>query len=75
MYTLAKKVKYIFDVFPNANLLILYFRYQDQPKKHRAGVFWRDMREPRFITFNEYAWAKVKSIGTVYEWELPETIL
>jgi hypothetical protein len=74
MYKLAKRTKYIFDSFPDADLLILYFRYRDQPKKHRAGVFWKDMSEPRFITFNEYSWEKVKSLGTIYEWKLPDFI-
>ncbi len=68
------RVKYIFDTFPSADLLLLYFRYHDFPKKHRSGVFTRNLDEPRYITFNPHAWEKIKSMGTVYEWNLPDSL-
>lgn len=75
MEKLAKRVKYIFDAFKDAQLLLLYFRYRDKPDSHRAGVFWRDMDiPPRFITFNRTAWDKCKELGTVYEWQLPSEL-
>lgn len=73
MDKLAHRVKYIFDSFPEAKLLILYFTHHDSTSR-RAGVFWRDMREPRFITMNRSYWEKLKKIGIVYEWELPDSL-
>lgn len=74
MEKLAKRVKHIFDQFENAELLVLYFKYRDHPTRLRAGVFWRDLREPRFITMNPYAWEKFKEIGTVYSYTLPDEL-
>ncbi len=74
MTVLAHRVKYVFDTFPDADILLLYFRYHDRPKSHRAGVFNRNMDEPFFITFNVTAWEKIKKIGTVYEWNLPDSL-
>lgn len=74
METLVRRIKYIFDRFEDAHLLVLYFKYRDNPKQLRAGVFWRDLREPRYIVVNPYAWEKLKEIGTVYEWNLPDSL-
>lgn len=74
MEKLANRVKYIFDQFESAELLVLYFRYRDFPKRHRAGVFWRDMREPRYIVMNPYSWERLKMRGIIYEWELPSSL-
>lgn len=74
MEKLAHRVKYIFDNFKEAQLLILYFAYRDRPGSTRAGLFWRDMREPRFITFNRASWEKMKEVGVIYEWTLPQSL-
>jgi hypothetical protein len=74
MGNLAKRVKYIFDQFPTADLLLLYFSYRDRPGSQRAGIFWRDFREPRYITMNRAAWERMKAMGTVYEWQLPNSL-
>lgn len=74
MERLAKRVHFIFEKFEKAELLLLYFRYSDMPEKQRAGVFWRDMSEPRLITMNPHGWEKMKEIGVVYEWTLPEDL-
>ena len=74
MDRLVRRCKHMFDAFPDAQLLILYFAYQDRPGSHRAGVFWRDLREPRFITFNRSSWVKMKEIGTVFEYTIPDTV-
>jgi hypothetical protein len=71
MGKLAHRVKYVFDQWPKAQLLILYFSYPDQPGSQRAGLFWRDMREPRYITMNRTAWVKLKKMGTIYKWQMP----
>lgn len=75
MEHLAKIVKFIFDRFEAAQLLFLYFSYRDLPGSQRAGVFWRDMRDPRYITFNRSAWEKLKKMGTVYELNIPNELL
>jgi len=74
MDKLVARVQFIFDTFPKARTVVLYFRYRDQPGSHRGGVFWRDMREPRLITFNRAAWEKCKEIGTVLSWRLPDAL-
>jgi hypothetical protein len=74
MGKLAVRVKYIFDTFKEAELVVLYFKYRDRPQSQRAGIFWKDMREPRYITMNLYSWAKLKELGTVYEWEIPDDV-
>jgi hypothetical protein len=74
MSTLANRVKYIFDTFVNARLLFLYFSYRDFPNKQRAGIFTKELDEPRYITFNLHAWEKVKSLSTIYEWSLPDSV-
>lgn len=71
METLAKRVFNIFEAFPNAQLLLLYFKYRDRPGTTRAGVFWREMDEPRLVTLNRTGWERLKQIGTIYEYELP----
>lgn len=75
MEKLAKRVKAMFDAFPEAKLLVLYFKYRDAPNQLRAGIFWKDMREPYFRVLNHGAWSTFKRIGTVYEWELPQELL
>jgi hypothetical protein len=74
MENLVARIRYLFDTFPDAQAVLLYFRYRDRPGSHRAGVFWRDMREPRLITFNRAAWEKCKQIGTVLAWRLPDEL-
>ena len=74
MGVLANRIKYVFDTFDDSDLLLLYFRYPDMPGSHRAGVFWRDMREPRYIVFNRSQWEYMKQIGVVYQWRLPDTL-
>ena len=73
METLALRVNLLFDAFPNSEILVLYFKYQDT-KSLRGGVFWKDMKEghePRLITINPWSWQTCKDRGTVYEWNLP----
>jgi hypothetical protein len=74
MEVLAKRTKYVFDTFPDADLLILYFRYQDRPTSQRGGVFWRDMRSPRYFTLNKSGWEKFKKVGKIYSWRIPDAV-
>lgn len=75
MEKLAHRVKWFFDTFPKAELLILYFAYRDRPGSTRAGLFWRNMQEPRFITLNRSSWNKLKGMGSIYEYTLPDSLL
>lgn len=75
MEKLVIRTKCIFDTFESADVLLLYFSYHDFPRKQRAGVFTRNMDEPRYINFNLHAWNKVKSMATIFEWELPTEVL
>jgi hypothetical protein len=64
MEILAKRVNYWFTrVEPAAEMFIAYFRYRDRPDSIRAGVFHKDLREPRTITLNVSALAKFKKEG------------
>ncbi len=74
MGVLAKRVKYVFDTFADADLLLLYFSYRDMPGSQRAGVFWRDFRAPYYTALNRSQWERMKQIGVVYEWCLPDSL-
>lgn len=74
MEKLAKRIQFVFDEFKDAELLLLYFRHDDMPGSHRAGIFWRDMREPRYTVFNRSMWERMKKVGAVYEWVLPNEL-
>lgn len=71
---LVQRTKFMFDAFPRADLLQLYFSYRDRPGSQRAALFWRDMREPRYITFNRTSWEKMKEVGVVFEYHLPDSL-
>jgi hypothetical protein len=69
METLAKRVYVLFEeVLPRVELIILYYRRRNIPGIG-AGIFWRDMREPRITPINPYAWNVVKSRGTVFRFD------
>lgn len=72
MEKLANRVKYIFDQFSEAELLILYFKYPGYTN-FMCGEFWKDMREPRFSVVNPGSWIKFKEIGEIFEWHLPDS--
>ncbi len=75
MEKLAKRVKYVFDTFEKADLLMLYFKHPDMPGSQRAGIFWRDnTTPPRYTVLNRSMWIRMKEIGAVYEWNLPENL-
>jgi len=67
METLAKRVWTLFaDVLPEVKLIILYYRKRNLPGIG-GTLFWRSMKEPRNLTINPSAWARVKSRGFVYQ--------
>jgi len=74
MEKLAKRVKHLFDKFPRSQLLVLYYTWPDRPGSQRAGLFWRDMREPRHIVMNRSAWEKCKELGVVFEYRMPDEL-
>lgn len=67
---IAKRVHYLFEkVITDSELIIAYFKWRDRPDSIRAGVFYRDMREPRVITCNRSAFNKFRKEGITYFWE------
>ena len=66
MEILSKRVHVLFqEVLPTVEVMILYFRKLNG-QQYGAGLFWRDMREPRVITMNASAWTYAKHRGRVY---------
>jgi hypothetical protein len=71
---LAHRVNFFFEeVATNEKILLTYFKHLDRPNSVRAGVFHRDMREPRVILCNYFAFKKFSKEGTVYSWDPPES--
>jgi hypothetical protein len=69
METLARRIFVIFEeVLPAVELIILYFRKRNLPGIG-AALCWRDMREPRIITVNPYAWSRIKTRGTIFRFD------
>lgn len=69
---LARRVNYFFEnVIPTGELLVAYFKYKDKPDSIRAGLFTKNLDEPRVITCNKYAFEKFKKEGIVYSWDPP----
>jgi len=67
MDTLVKRVQALFgELLPSVSVLVLYFRKRNLPG-YGAGIFWRDLREPRVIIMNSYAWERVKIRGKVFQ--------
>lgn len=75
MERLAHRVKWVFDTFKEAEMLILYFAWRDRPGTTRCGVFTREMTEPLFRIMNRTAWDKFKKLGVIYEVEMPKELL
>jgi hypothetical protein len=65
METLSKRIFVMFEEVCDCDLLILYFKKRNY-QGLGAGVFWKDMREPRIITMNPSAWSRIKMHGNVY---------
>lgn len=71
MNTLAHRVHYLFDkVVLDSELILLYFK--DHKGSIKAGIFYRDMSEPRVITCNRSAFDKFMTGGVVQEWTPPD---
>lgn len=69
MDVLAKRVDYLFThVVPEGKLLIAYFKWPDRPKSIRAGIFDREMTEPKVMTLNISAFQKFQKEGLSFTW-------
>lgn len=69
MDVLARRLDYLFtQVVPAAKMIVAYFKYRDNPDSIRAGIFMRDMKEPRLITLNRSAFVKFQREGVMYSW-------
>lgn len=66
MATLVHRVHVLFqEVLPSVQVIVLYFRKHGN-QRYGAGLFWRDMREPRVIVMNPWAWERIKQRGNVF---------
>ncbi len=69
MGTLAHRVNYFFDkVEPQAELMVSYYKIGESIK---AGIFDRNLENPRYITCNRSAFLKFQKESIVYRWEQP----
>lgn len=69
MDILAKRINYLFTfVVPTGQQIIAYFKYRDRPESIRAGIFNRDMKEPRVMTLNRSAFQKFQRESIMYTW-------
>jgi len=70
---LAHRVNYFFDkLATEETILFAYFKHPDRPKSVRAGVFYRDLREPKVILCNYFAFKKFSKEGIVFQWDPPD---
>lgn len=66
---LAKRVHYLFtNVCPEAQQIFAYIKYRDRPNSIRAGLFDRNLADPRVIILNPYGFRKYRNEGLTYEW-------
>ena len=72
MNTLVHRIHQLFDeAFPEARMMLLYFRAKNRPNSIQAGVFHRDMREPSRIVCNPFAFRKFLREGVPGQWHAP----
>lgn len=72
MDTLVRRVNYFFtEVAPKAQLMVAYFSHADRPESLRAGLFFRDLSEPRLIVANRSAFQKFQTEGKHFTWIPP----
>ena len=69
---LAKRINFIFQhVAPDAQMIYAYFKHPDRPGSIRAGVFDRDLNEPKVMVVNRTGWAKYRREGIIQQWNPP----
>ena len=69
METLVKRVHVLFqEVLPAVEVLVLYFKRWDD-SRFGAGVFWRDLRAPRVISINKWAFKYVQGRGQIFSFK------
>lgn len=69
MEVLAKRIDYFFTtVVPEAKMVVAYFKWRDRPQSIRAGVFDRDLEDPKVMTLNQSAFKKFQKEGISYSW-------
>jgi len=72
MSTLVHRVNYLFtEVEPRAELIVAYFKYRDTTSI-RAGVFNRDMDDPKVSTINPFSLKRLLGEGTTMQWFPPD---
>lgn len=73
MNVLAHRVHTFFDRVLPEKVTHLFAYYKAPSGSIRAGVFTRDMDEPRVITCNQHAMKKLQEIGSVHTVTLDES--
>lgn len=72
MEGLAKRIHYFFEhAAVGAEYLVTYFKHPDRPNSIRAGIFDRDLKNPRVMVVNPYAFKKFQTRGEVFKWIPP----
>jgi len=67
MDVLAKRLNYLFTfVAPDVKLIITYFKYRDRPDSIRAGVFDRDLNNPKVIVANQANFKRFQKEGVAF---------
>ncbi len=66
MDTLIKRLKMLFDLLPQAQLIYLYYAKRNIPGMG-AGIFWRGFKEFKVITMNQGGWKRLKLRGDVMQ--------
>lgn len=66
---LARRTNYLFErLFPQAEMLIAYYKYPDRPRSIRAIILNEDFSDPRVVTLNPWAFKKFQKEGIPYKW-------
>lgn len=69
MDVLVNRINYLFtNVIPDGKQIIAYFKYRDRPESIRAGIFDRDLSEPKLMTLNRSAFQKFQREGIAFTW-------
>ena len=71
MESLVPRIHKLFDILDrNIKLILLYYRYPNS-ERLGAGVFWKDLTEPRSIILNPHGWRLIKSRSEIFKF-IPE---
>ena len=67
MGKLVPRINSLFEQDEDYELIISYYKLRNSTRV-RAGVFYRDLSEPRVVTCNPFALKKFQRDGVTYQW-------